>query len=276
MSDTSVSSTHQHSAHIRENLLHSGFYLGDQDLVHHVHWAPNGRKDSLFINKPLQSHTSSSDNATELTTLSTVVRIMDNNFWLTSDVGWRAPTSITAHLHDAKATCVGVAPRSGPFHADFLIAAQNATNLQQQIATPDFNLRYGFACTGEGESTQFKFRHVLFEKINGDNADDEFIQRTYDLDDWPVHSEGARNALDDMKSTHHAIPLAAYDVDDQLIPPTSYRQQLQGALVEIHFNLSHSAFKGKDMYTADIHSIRVITVPPSTATTKKCPLILCL
>ncbi|KAF9237397.1 hypothetical protein BU15DRAFT_76109 [Melanogaster broomeanus] len=94
----------------------------------------------------------------------------------------------------------------------------------------------------------------------------------YDLDDWPAHSEGARNALDDMKSTHRAVPLAAYDVHDHLIPPTSYRQQLQGALVEIHFDLSYSAFKGKDTFTADIHSICVITVPPSTATAKKRPL----
>ncbi|KAF9233413.1 hypothetical protein BU15DRAFT_80120 [Melanogaster broomeanus] len=179
---------------------------------------------------------------------------------------------ITSHLHDAKATCVGVAPCSGPFRADFFVAVQNVTNLQQQIATQDFNLRYGFACTGEGKSTQFKFRHVLFEKIDGENSDDEIIQRIYDLDDWPVHSEGARNALDDMKNTHRAVPLAAYDVHDHLIPPTSYRQQLQGALVEVHFDLSHSAFKGKDRYTADIHSICVITVPPSTATAKKRPL----
>ncbi|KAF9241615.1 hypothetical protein BU15DRAFT_31872, partial [Melanogaster broomeanus] len=63
----------------------------------------------------------------------------------------------------------------------------------------------------------------------------------------------------EMNSTHRAVPLPAYDIHDQLIPPTSYRQQLQGALVEIHFDLSHSAFKGKDTYTADIHSIRVIT-----------------
>ncbi|KAF9232809.1 hypothetical protein BU15DRAFT_67126 [Melanogaster broomeanus] len=79
-------------------------------------------------------------------------------------------------------------------------------------------------------------RH-LSVKIDGDNADDEIIQRTYDLDDWPVHSEGARNALDEMKSTHRAVPLPAYDVHDRLISPASYRQQLQGAVVEIHFDL---------------------------------------
>ncbi|KAF9230627.1 hypothetical protein BU15DRAFT_83395 [Melanogaster broomeanus] len=178
MSDTSLSSIPQRTTRIRDDLLHSGFYLGDHDLINRVHWAPNGRKDSFFVNEAVQSHTSSSDDATELATLSAVVRIMDNNFWLTSDAGWRAPTSITPHLHDAKATCVGVAPRSGPFRPDFFVAVQNATNLQQQVATQDFNLRYGFACTGEGESTQIKFRHVLFEKIDGDNADAEFIQHT--------------------------------------------------------------------------------------------------
>jgi hypothetical protein len=72
-----------------------------------------------------------------------------------------------------------------------------------------------------------------------------------------------------MKNTHRAAPLAAYDMHDQLIHPTSYRQRLQGALVEIHFELSHSGFKGKDTYTADIHSIRVVRLPQSTATTQK-------
>jgi hypothetical protein len=119
---------------------------------------------------------------------------MDNNFWLTSDAGWRTPTPITPHLRDAKATCVGIIPRSLPFRDDFTVAVENAKNLQQQAATPDFNLRYGFASNGEGQSTEIKFRHVLFEvwtaaspptfshsrtlqRLSGNTTDDEVVDR---------------------------------------------------------------------------------------------------
>ncbi|KIK75096.1 hypothetical protein PAXRUDRAFT_173834, partial [Paxillus rubicundulus Ve08.2h10] len=54
---------------------------------------------------------------------------------------------------------------------------------------------------------------------------------------------------------YHAMPLPAYNLNDQLIDTASYHQQLQGAIVKMHFILSHSTFKGNDTYTADIQSI---------------------
>jgi hypothetical protein len=84
-----------------------------------------------------------------------------------------------------------------------------------------------------------------------------------------VHSDAAEAELENMKTNYRATPLAAYDAHDRLIDAASYRPRLQGALVEMHFNLSHSAFKGKDTYTADIHTIRVLKPPqPSTAPKK--------
>jgi hypothetical protein len=165
MSSTNTSFNDQRNADIRDTLLHSGLYLGDHDLLQHVHWEPNGRKDSLFITEPPPPTEQSAGSLQKnLATLSTVVQISHNNFWLMSDAGWRGSTKITPHLHDAKATCVGVAPRDTPiFLNDFLIAVENAKNLQQQTATPDLQMRYGFACNGEGQFTEFKFRHVLFE-----------------------------------------------------------------------------------------------------------------
>jgi hypothetical protein len=81
-----------------------------------------------------------------------------------SDAGWRGPTKITPHLHDAKATCIGVAPCDmATFADDFLVCVQNARDLQQQIATPDIQLRLGFAGSSQGQSNELKFRHVLFQ-----------------------------------------------------------------------------------------------------------------
>ncbi|KIK82480.1 hypothetical protein PAXRUDRAFT_832195 [Paxillus rubicundulus Ve08.2h10] len=176
---------------------------------------PSNHDNDIQSPDPSQKH---------LATLSTVVQIAHNNFWLTSDAGWRGSTTITPHLHDAKATCIGVAPHDTPiFLNDFPIAVDNARNLQQQTATPDLQLRYGFTCNGQGQSTEFKFRHVLFERTT-EKGDPHLIEGTVDLNGWPVHSDAAENELMNMKTNYRATPLAAYDVHDRLIDPASYRQ----------------------------------------------------
>lgn len=65
-----------------------------------------------------------------------------------------------------------------------------------------------------------------------------------------------------MVDTHRGVPLAAYNSNQELIPPASYRACLQGAFIEIHFRMSHCAFKRKDTYAADIDTIRVLRAPP--------------
>ncbi|KAF9234214.1 hypothetical protein BU15DRAFT_79234 [Melanogaster broomeanus] len=126
----------ERNTRIREDLLQSGLYLADDTVLDHVQWRPNGRKNSLFINE--NSSQSSVDPQPELATLSAIVRVNDNNFWLTSDAGWRTPTKITPQLSDAKGTCIGIAPLTGIFHDDFLASIHNARTLQQRTATPDF------------------------------------------------------------------------------------------------------------------------------------------
>ena len=64
-----------------------------------------------------------------------------------------------------------------------------------------------------------------------------------------------------MKGSYRAIPVPAYNIDNHLIHPVSYHHELQGALVEIHFTLSHCVFKNKDAFTADIHTLHVLRAP---------------
>ncbi|KAF9231424.1 hypothetical protein BU15DRAFT_68346 [Melanogaster broomeanus] len=86
MSDVNVASTDQRSARVQEELLDSGLYLGDRQILQHVEWKANGRKEM-----------------------------------------------------------------------------ENARVLQQQIASQDSEERLGFACKGEGQFAELKFRHVFFE-----------------------------------------------------------------------------------------------------------------
>ncbi|KAF9238408.1 hypothetical protein BU15DRAFT_75349 [Melanogaster broomeanus] len=90
---------------------------------------------------------------------------------------------------------------------------------------------------------------------------------TVDLHDWPVHSDTTCDALDEMKSSY-----GSYDMYDHLINVASYQQQLQGAMVEIHFYLFHYMFKGTDTYTADIQSVHILKPPQHAALPKKHPL----
>ncbi|KIK92537.1 hypothetical protein PAXRUDRAFT_829866 [Paxillus rubicundulus Ve08.2h10] len=83
-------------------------------------------------------------------------------------------------------------------------------------------------------------------------GDADFVEGTVDLDNWPVHSSAAEEELNNMKNGYHAMPLPAYDTNDQLIDTASYPQWLKGAIVDMHFILSHSAFNGKDTYMADL------------------------
>ncbi|KAF8546664.1 hypothetical protein OG21DRAFT_1490947 [Imleria badia] len=113
-----------------------------------------------------------------------------------------------------------------------------------------------------------KFRHILFECTSSD-VDNDGADGMVLLNDWPVDNDVAAEELESMKTTHCAIPLPAYDSDNHLIHPSAYRRELQGALVKIHFTLSHCAFKNKDAFSADIHMICVLRAPHTVSSITK-------
>ena len=96
------------------------------------------------------------------------------------------------------------------------------------------------------------------------------------MENWPAFSDAARGGLDSIRQTHQVIPIPAYDIEGKLIDPCFYRHYLEGAVAEVHFNLSHwsilrQGVPGKDVYTADIVMIRVL-VPPRASATPRTPL----
>jgi hypothetical protein len=99
----------------------------------------------------------------------------------------------------------------------------------------------------------------------------------YTIAGWPVASEHAREALEKMKKTHRVNYLDAFDVNSKRIHPLKYRQCLQGAVVQIHFRMTHWAFPAKkgllacDTFVSDLVSMRVLVPPavPKGPTTPK-------
>ena len=76
---------------------------------------------------------------------------------------------------------------------------------------------------------------------------------------------------------HRVVPVPAYDVEGDLIRPEAHQHSLDGAIVELHFNLTHWAIAGRkgslpsDQFIAEIEVIRVL-VPPhasNSSMTKK-------
>jgi hypothetical protein len=87
---------------------------------------------------------------------------------------------------------------------------------------------------------------------------------------WPVLHEAARAEIQEMHATHCVVPIPAYNLEGELIKPQSYRRTLEGALVELYFNLTHWSIAGRDrilgsdVYTADVFMIRVLAPPRAT------------
>ncbi|KAF8061429.1 hypothetical protein FPV67DRAFT_1673075 [Lyophyllum atratum] len=82
-------------------------------------------------------------------------------------------------------------------------------------------------------------------------------------DNWPAVYDAAKHALAEMVDTHCVNPLPAYDMNGRLLKPSAYRENLQGAVVICHLNLSHWFIKGdlSDTYVANVVNLRVL-VPP--------------
>jgi hypothetical protein len=81
-----------------------------------------------------------------------------------------------------------------------------------------------------------------------------------------------------MSTTHHIIPIPAYEQEGMLMYPQHYRHQLQGAIVELHFMLMHWSIGAKpgksqqrvDTYSAELFSMGVFKKPlPSIPSPQK-------
>ncbi|KAI0349343.1 hypothetical protein OH77DRAFT_1525755 [Trametes cingulata] len=139
------------------------------------------------------------------------------------------------------------------------------------------------------KTKHIRLRHAIFAErppVAGDEEDgsaDEDVTSGLDMNDpkqrefniayWPLHNnEMAKRALEDIKSTHVAVPLRAYGVDSRIIPPSRYHIDLRGATVLVAFTMLHynistpNSSALKDTFCFDISYLRIL-VPGTTSTT---------
>ena len=86
---------------------------------------------------------------------------------------------------------------------------------------------------------------------------------------WPIKSTDATQARDEMLGSYRPVPLPAYSVSGDLIHPDECQKLLPGSVCRVLFTLSHwyinNQKKGgdeKNVFVADVQSIRVLNDPP--------------
>ncbi|KAL4064818.1 hypothetical protein V8B97DRAFT_2025921 [Scleroderma yunnanense] len=211
-----------------------GLYLGDMSFQDKVHWVCNGRADRLALVNPPES----------VGPILAVVQIDNNDFWLTADVNFHGLTEICLDYAVIKPSCVCHMPEAAPFTADWGSVTDNLHWLQDQIATPKFGMKQGLFVTAGKCVPQFKMHHVLFEAL--------------DIDELTM-KEAASKEQSGKKE----------NIEWKLIDPCCYHCHLEGALAEVHFNLSHwsisrNGVPGKDVYTADIRKVSAYLHPDAS------------
>jgi len=115
--------------------------------------------------------------------------------------------------------------------------------------------------------------HPSFTYVSHIHAD---LDAIFSIENWPDFTDATRGGPDSIRQTHWVIPIPAYDIEGKLIDLHYYCHHLEGAVAEVHFNLSHWAISrhgvpGKDVYTADMVLIRILT-PPRAYSIPRTPL----
>ncbi|KAI6004662.1 hypothetical protein EDD15DRAFT_2108578, partial [Pisolithus albus] len=205
--------------------------------------------------------------------LCAIVRIDSEDFWLTADGGYLGPNTVCGEFADIKPSCAVTDPGLEPITSDYEVVINVLQHLTQNCVTAGYSTATGFFSKKNTGNVGFRLRHTLFEVSLSIccTLTPVLISEPISFERWPLTKEKIRAELLNLKSTHRILPLPAYDLEDRLIRPASYRRVLQGAIVEVHFTLSHwpIAAAKQDVYIADIEHIRLLVPPTYTAASKK-------
>ncbi|KIK28381.1 hypothetical protein PISMIDRAFT_90711 [Pisolithus microcarpus 441] len=258
----------------RNSLPASGRYLGDPSIVDRLEWVHDGRGHVLTYTPPATDNFSAEPNDEDTAgesdvpafVLSAIACIDHDDFWLTADGGYHAATLVCRELLDVKPSCALATPGLEPVRSDFATVLQNLRQITEKCTTPGYASGKSFFTGDFPNTTRFKLRHQLFESSSKQPFHPLMSvvpPDPYSFERWPLTRERNRAELLTLKNTYRIVPIPAYDPAGDLLKPSTYRRYLQGALVEIHFTLTHWGIAGvkRDVYGGEIEKIRVLEPP---------------
>ena len=122
-----------------ECLLHHHLYLGSSAFHDkaHVTWDHWGRGNGLLI----ENNTPPTER--KLATLSAVVRITTEDFWMVPCGMWKGPTKACPTFADMKLTCTGDSSGEQIFKDDYDVAIDNLRWLMEKTETPGVDNKRG-------------------------------------------------------------------------------------------------------------------------------------
>jgi len=213
--------------------------LGGPRLDRSCNWEKYGydrHADRLVVNDG-----ASSDGSFEMASLSAIVQVDHNDFWMTPDTGYQKPSAVWKDLLDVKPSCIISAPDLQPVKDKFQQVVANLQHLQGEMWMPGYEMGKAFFTGGHAQTQRFKVRHVLFEvsvglKLlgrqnlkmitqllddNGQSPDSDKPDFTT-ANKWPLTHEETCAELQTALITHHIVPVPAYDIEGKLISPEAY------------------------------------------------------
>ncbi|KAI6011813.1 hypothetical protein PISMIDRAFT_103949, partial [Pisolithus microcarpus 441] len=173
-----------------------------------------------------------------------------------ADGGYHGTTTVCREILDVKPSCALTTPGLEPVKSDFATVLHNLCQITEQCITPGYAAGKSFFTGDHSNTTRFKLRHQLFEVPDK-------LQDPYSFERWPLTRERHRAELLKLKNTHRILPIPAYDLVNDLLKLSTYHRYLQGALVEIHFSLTHWGIAGikRDIYGGEIEIIWLLEPP---------------
>jgi hypothetical protein len=104
-----------------------------------------------------------------------------------------------------------------------------------------------------------------------DEATREEVEKaTFKIEEWPVFTHAAQQALSQIMDTHFILTPRIYDHPGQLIGPRDYARRFRGATVILKFIFTCYKWNNKNTFCADLAHIRVLVTPsPYTPVTPR-------
>ncbi|CAK5279897.1 unnamed protein product [Mycena citricolor] len=275
---------------IKPDFLDSPFYLADPNVLAQVVWKRMANKNYLVTTASVAAaealvapdETQGADAVAkgveadptlfEIAELHAIATVATDGCYLSPDGGF--PTaSGPGELSKIALTFQATAPRVGSKYA---AAYTRSFGALRQIVDLARTPTYAYKGTLDAMNSRpgFKLRHAPFRIP--DAGDDE-DKSSYELSEWPVRSELARQGIRGMEGKYVVDRLCAYDFDGRIIAPEDYTKKLPGASIAVTFNMTHYSFTNQkqDTFVADIVKIRVIEsqVAPPPSPKKRRPAV---
>jgi len=132
-------------------------------VLQKVEWVRDGRADRLAVKTDSIGGETKDTSQYIMVTLTAIVHIDRDDFWMTSDAGYRRPSTVWKGLRDVKPSCAVCIPDLQPARGDYDQVVKNLEQLQAEIVTPGYQMGKGFFLALKGDAKRFKIQHVLFD-----------------------------------------------------------------------------------------------------------------